>query len=113
LDIWLKPSTENFINFLNALKDLDFDIEELEKAVFNPKKTFIRIPFGKINIEFLTEILGDIIFQEAYKVSDFLKLGDHEIRVIGYEHLIQNKNATNRVKDIQDVIALKKRREKK
>jgi hypothetical protein len=110
LDIWLKPSTDNFTNFLSALKELGFDIEELESIVFDPKKTFIRIPFNRFNIEFLTEIPGGISFTDAYKVSDFLQLGEAKVHVIGFDHLILNKKATNRPKDIQDVIALQKRK---
>ena len=110
LDIWLKPNTENFVNFINTLKDLDYDTEELTNSVFNPKKTFVRLPFDNINIEFLTHIPGEIPFLEALKQSESIKIGETAFPVMGYDHLIQNKKATNRSKDLNDIVELEKRR---
>lgn len=110
LDIWLKPSTENFLLFITALDKLNFDTEELKAIVFNPKKTFVRIPYGNINIEFLTDIPGEIIFSEALKKAERIEIGKSAFNVMGYDDLIKNKKATNRLKDQNDIIELEKRR---
>jgi predicted nucleotidyltransferase len=110
LDIWLKPTTENFLSFIVALDSLNFDTDELKAMVFNPKKTFIRIPYGNINIEFLTTIPGDINFTEALKNVESLEIGKTTFKVMGYDDLIKNKKATNRLKDLNDILELEKRR---
>ncbi|MFZ6013773.1 MAG: nucleotidyltransferase [Bacteroidota bacterium] len=111
LDVWLKPSNENYIRFVKAIESMGYDVEELHNAVFNPKKTFIRIPFGIINIEFLTDIPGNISFSDAVDSAEIFELGNVTLKVMSYEHLIQNKKATNRPKDLQDIIELQRRKD--
>lgn len=38
LDFWYKPTNENYINLLRALKDMDVNTDDLEKIIFDPKK---------------------------------------------------------------------------
>jgi hypothetical protein len=44
LDIWLKPSTDNFLKLIKAIESLQFDVTELKTLVFD-QKNFHPSPF--------------------------------------------------------------------
>ena len=43
LDFWYKPTNENFVKLVKALGELEVDTSNLEKIIFDPKKTFLKI----------------------------------------------------------------------
>lgn len=110
LDFWYDPTVANFHNTVIAFKEYGIDVSELEKIVFDPKNTFLRFPVSGINAEFLPVIPGDFSFREAKAKAEILKLDDLEVRVMGYDELIRNKAATNRLKDQADIEELTKRK---
>lgn len=113
LDFWYNPTISNFHKIVNAFKEYGLDVSELEKIVFDSKKTFLRFPVSSMNAEFLPVIPGDFSFREARAKAEILILDDVEVHVIGYDELIQNKTATNRLKDQSDIDELTKRRSRK
>ena len=58
-------------------------------------------------IDILTSIDG-VQFDEAWAEKKKIKLGAGEVFVIGREHLIRNKKAAGRFKDLGDVAWLEK-----
>ena len=56
VDFWYKPSIANYYNLLKALKRLNVDTSKLEELVFDPKKTFLRIPHDSFRTEFLPQV---------------------------------------------------------
>lgn len=109
LDFWYKPTNENYINLLRALKDLDVNTDDLEKITFDPKKTFLKIPHKTFHTDFLPQLTGLSSYQESKKNSSILTIGDHEVPVISYKDLVKNKQAVNRMIDKSDVAALEKK----
>ena len=65
LDFWYNPTITNFQKIINAIKEYGIDVSELEKIVFDPKKTFLRFPTAVFQAEFLPIIPGDI----SYKIA--------------------------------------------
>ncbi len=110
LDFWYKPTTENYVNLVKALKDLDVDVAEIESKAFDPKKSFLKIPHKNFHTDFLPQVVGLDSFAECKKNCTFLTLGEYKVAVVSYEDLIKNKQAVNRPIDQSDLIALKKRR---
>lgn len=55
----------------------------------------------------MTEISG-ITFDEAWESRDFAELEGRTVAIIGREHLLRNKEAAARPKDIADVSRLRR-----
>lgn len=110
IDFWYDPKLSNFHNILEALENIGVDISSLREIVFDPEKTFLRIPNLGIRIEFLPTIPGLDSFQEAKKNATKVAFDGIEILVLGYDDLIKNKEALCRPNDIRDVEELKKRK---
>ncbi len=108
LDFWYKPTTENYINLVKALKELDVDTADLERRTFDPKKSFLKIPHKTFHTDFLPQVMGLDSFQESKKKCTFLTIGDHQVAVIGRDDLVKNKRAVNRAIDKSDIDALEK-----
>ena len=53
LDFWYRPTTENYVNLVKALKELEVDVEEIERRVFDPRKSFLKIPHKTFHMDFL------------------------------------------------------------
>jgi hypothetical protein len=114
LDFWLKPSNENKLKFLRALSELGKnkdDIKILEDFDFTQHQV---ITMGEVplRIDFIT-IVNLVKFDDAWKHKNFLHVGDIEIPVIQYEHLIQTKINTHRAKDRNDIAMLQQLNGKK
>lgn len=110
VDFWYRPTTENYLNLLTAFKDLGADISDLEKLVFDPRKSFLRIPALGIKTEFFPQVKGETKFTDAFKRAKIFNLEGVSIAIIGYNDLIKIKKDTNRPKDLGDIDELEKRR---
>lgn len=110
LDFWYNPTISNFHKIIAAFKEYGLDVSELEQIVFDSKKTFLRFPVAEMNAEFLPTIPGEFSFREARVKSETVTLDEVEIRIIGYDDLVRNKSATNRLKDQADIDELAKRK---
>jgi predicted nucleotidyltransferase len=97
LDFWYKPTNTNYYRLVGVIKELGLDTKSLEELVFHPKKTFIRIQRDKYRLEFLCDIKGVEEFAKCYNKSKEISLNQIEFRVIGYEDLIKNKEATTEI----------------
>jgi hypothetical protein len=86
------------------------DISSLEEVVFDPKKSFLRVPTLGIKAEFLPQVKGQIKFLDAFSRAKFFSLDGISIPILGYDDLIQMKKDSNRPKDLGDVDELEKRR---
>lgn len=113
VDFWYKPTTENFSKIVSAFELHGLDVSSLKEIVFDPHKTFIRIPVYSIDIEFLPEILGDVDYIQAKKNALKTTVDDTEVSIIGYDDLLRIKKATDRAKDRLDIEELEKKKNKK
>lgn len=107
-DFWYKPSLLNFEKLLKALVDLDVDTTELKKIVFDPKRTFLKIPHKHYHTDFLPSIAGLGTFADCKKNAMLTDIGGTSYPVIGYNDLILSKLAINRNIDREDIKALDK-----
>lgn len=112
-DFWYKPTTDNFNRIIRAFEEFGIDVADLKKAIFDPEKSFLRIPALGIRAEFLPEIPGLISFNDAYNNASNLNLGEVSVKVLSYDDLIKNKTSLNRPKDQQDIDELEKRNKRK
>lgn len=109
-DFWYEPTISNYTNILSALKSLEVDVSRLDDHVFDPEKTYLRIPFEGIPIEFLPKMVGLDSFREAKGRAEIIKVLDTGIPVMSRDDLILNKSRLGRTRDLLDVEELMKRR---
>jgi predicted nucleotidyltransferase len=110
IDFWYNPTASNFNNILKALDDINVDTTSLKDIIFDPQKTFLRIPNLGIRIEFLPHIPGLESFKEARRNVTNVNFDGVSANVLGFDDLIRNKEAVKRPDDLRDVDELKKRK---
>jgi predicted nucleotidyltransferase len=109
LDLWLKPTNENKIKFLEVLKKdklFDDDIKYLSSLDFSKHLVF-HIGEEPAKIDFLTHING-VNYTEADLQKNFFDSGKYKIPIIHLNHLVLSKLSSNRAKDKADVEELQK-----
>ncbi|MFZ1806386.1 MAG: hypothetical protein WAU36_04145 [Cyclobacteriaceae bacterium] len=108
LDFWYKPTTQNFTNLIKALREIGVKDESLDKIIFDPKKTFLKIPHATFHTDFLPQMAGLNSFSESMLSSSKEILDGNKLFILSYPDLILNKRAVGRNIDNEDIQALKK-----
>lgn len=116
VDFWLDMATENIKRLVNVFKDLNYDIEDFPKEVYD-KKQNISIKFSPVDLdlELITNFSINKTFEQAYKESVEVKIEENELlkwNVLSLEDLITSKIKAGRPKDILDIQELNKNRTK-
>jgi hypothetical protein len=112
IDIWFNPTYENYFNILKVMEELGQNITEFknEKSP-NPRKSFFKLDFDDFTLDILPEIKAAIKFIDAYKRVEIVEFNGIRIKFMNYIDLIEDKKATARKKDLEDIVQLKKIRE--
>lgn len=109
IDFWYKPTIENYLSLVAALDDIGVDTEELRNIIFDPKKTYLRVPHEGFKTEFLPQMSGLESYNDCKLNAPKAELDGNELHFLGYEDLLRNKEAVNREVDKIDIAELKKR----
>jgi len=110
IDFWYRPSIENYLNIIKALDELGIDTRELSERVFDPKTSFLRIPFIGFNVELLPQMVGVDSFTNCKGRALKLTLDGNTLFVINRYDLLRNKEAIGREIDKRDIEELKKQK---
>lgn len=109
IDIWYNPTYGNYFNILRVMEELGQDITEFKNEQSpNPRKSFFKLDFEEFTLDILPEIKAPIKFLVAYKNRETVEFEDTQIHFINYVDLIEDKKATARKKDLEDIEHLKK-----
>lgn len=102
LDIWVKPSEDNFKKLEIAFKKFGMPMFDLTLSKFQDTANFDVFTFGRppVSIEILTLVKG-LQFEEAYRESRFFEEEDLLVRCIQLHHLIEAKKAAGRNRDLR------------
>jgi len=109
-DIWLQDTTENRKKFSLALSHLGFgEHEKIEKMEFLPGWTTFRL-FSGMELDVMTSLVhySQLDFEECYLMSVRAEIMDVEVSFLHINHLIAEKRASGRGKDILDAEELEK-----
>lgn len=106
-DFWYNPTNENFINLLKALSDLRVDVSDLEKIVFDPQKTFLKIPHKTFHTDFLPQMKGLLSYRDCKMNSERILLDGNELYIISKADLLINKKEVSRDIDKRDIDSLR------
>jgi hypothetical protein len=109
IDIWLKDTIPNRLNFGSAMIKSGYDGVTWEEIKFVPGWSDFYIGPG-IRLDIMIEMKGltDISFDEALSAAYIGEIEDLLVPFLSINHLIANKKAVNRPKDQIDVIELEK-----
>lgn len=109
IDIWLKDEVRNRRNLGKALTQFGYDENTFDKIDFVPGWTDFYIGIG-LRLDIITTMVGleNISFDEALADATVAEILDVKVPFVNINQLIRNKKATNRPKDIIDVIELEK-----
>ncbi len=109
IDIWLKDEVTNRRNLGKALSQFGYNEHTFEEIDFVPGWTDFYIGSG-LRLDIITKMVGleDVSFDEAQAQATVAEIIDVRVPFLRINQLIKNKKATNRPKDIIDVIELEK-----
>jgi hypothetical protein len=114
IDIWYNPSYENYFKILKVIEELGLDTTEFKNEQSpNPIESFFKLDFEEFTIDILPKIKAPIRFLDAFNRKETIELEQIQIHFMNYNDLLEDKNATARNKDLEDIEQLKKiKREK-
>jgi hypothetical protein len=111
LDLWVRPNRENAERVWAALARYGAPIETLTKEELSRPGLFFQVGVAPRRIDILTDIDG-VSFEEAWKDRVYRQIDDLSVPVISRAHLLANKRATGRPKDLGDVAWIESRMKK-
>lgn len=94
---------------MRALEDLGVVITELKKVVFDPNRTFLKIPHKNFHTDFLPKMEGLSSFLESRRKAELIHIDGNDLYIISLNDLIRNKETVNRESDKTDVDVLAKK----
>jgi hypothetical protein len=106
IDIIVEKSLDNASKILNALNEFGIPYE-MNKSDFMSDNSIIQIGVAPLRIDIITDIDG-VSFDEIWESKTLHNFKDVSAYIISLEHIIKNKESTNRLKDKVDVVELKK-----
>ena len=101
IDFWVRPTLENAQRVWNALAEYGMPMDTCSvEELLNPSIVFqFGQPPGRVDV--MTSIDG-VTFDQAWAARVQLPLDGVPVWVVALEHLIANKRATGRPKDVVD-----------
>ncbi len=106
MDIWIAIGQENAKKVTAAIKEFGMDTPDLKESIFLEPGKIIRMGNPPLRIEVLTKISG-VDFTKCYKRRKEILIDGIKVNVISFADLLQNKKASGRHKDMNDLENLK------
>lgn len=101
IDLWVRPTPENARCVWRAYTQFAPPSSDVSEVDFAQRDVVVRIGQPPRCIDLLTSIAG-VEFEEAWRARVVTKLGDVPVAVIARKHLLANKRAAGRAKDLAD-----------
>ena len=102
IDIWIATNLNNAKKTVQAIKEFGFADPDISEEIFLKEDQVIRMGVPPLRIELLTTISG-VDFKSCYANRIDETLDDVTISFIGLEDLKQNKKASGRHIDLNDL----------
>ncbi len=102
MDIWVAISPGNAGKLVTAFSRFGMTDPSLSPALFQERGKIIRMGVPPMRIEVLTEIDG-VTFDECYAERLTVELDGQPVTLISKKHLLKNKRASGRHKDLDDL----------
>ena len=102
IDIWIRPTGENSTRVWAALKRFRAPLGQRKLEDFTEMDVVFQMGVAPYRIDLLTSIDG-VTFDDAWQLHAVHEIDGLKVPIISREHLIQNKRAAGRPKDMVDV----------
>jgi len=102
MDVWVDATPENAEQLVMALREFGFDVPELEPDLFLQPDRVVRMGHPPLRIELLTSVSG-VDFSDCYSAREQSEIDETPVYFIGLEKLKENKRASGRHKDLDDL----------
>lgn len=109
IDFLVRPTAENAVRVLAALKQFGFGSIGITLEDLSSAGKVVQFGYEPNRIDLMTSISG-VSFEEAWNSRVTGSLDNLEVHFIGREALIRNKQASGRSKDLIDAAELSKER---
>ena len=107
LDIWVKPTKQNYQNLNNAFRVFGLPTNAIQEKDFLNVTDYDVFTFGRppVSIDIMTKVKG-VKFDSAYNISNVYETNGVKIRLVHYNTLLKSKKASGRLKDKNDILHL-------
>ncbi len=102
IDIWIATNPDNAKKTIQAIQEFGFNDPDISEEIFLKEDQVIRMGVPPLRIELLTTISG-VDFKSCYSNRIDESIDDVKISFIGLEDLKQNKKASGRHIDFNDL----------
>ena len=102
IDIYIRPSVENALRLMTALKAFGAPLADVREADFLDPEMVLQIGVIPRRIDLLTGLDGIADFDEAWNTHVTAELDDMTVPILGRDALIRNKRAISRPQDLAD-----------
>lgn len=102
LALWVEPTLEKAARVVRALKAFGAPLQDVTEADLATQGMVYQIGVPPRRIDLLTSLTG-LEFSETWAARVTGRIGDVECPFIGREHLIRNKRALGRPRDLADL----------
>ena len=102
MDLWVATHQNNAEKLVAALREFGFNVPQLSVNLFLKAEQIVRMGVPPLRIELLTTISG-VRFENCYSERIIDVIDDVEVHIINLKHLKQNKQASGRHKDLDDL----------
>lgn len=111
IDVWYQANIDNFTNLIDGISEISPELKnDLDKIVFDSKKTFIKFNIDEFHFDFLPELVAfnHKDFKRCFASREVGEIDGIQINVISKTDLLQEKEKLARDKDLADLENLKK-----
>jgi len=105
LDVWIAQTADNAERVVSVLQAFGFGVSELTGALFLRQGSMVRLGNAPLRIEILTGVSG-VSFDDCYRERNEVVIDGVEVAVISLPCLRTNKQASGRLKDLDDLLHL-------
>lgn len=102
LDLWVSSSQKNAERIIKVLREFGFQGDDVTTSLITTEGQIVRMGFEPMRLEIFTKIDG-VEFAACYPSRTFVRIEGMEVPFIGLEDLKVNKQASGRLKDLQDL----------
>lgn len=102
MDVWVAVSPDNAAKLVEVFRRFGMTDPQLSPALFQERGKIIRMGVPPMRIEVLTEIDG-VAFDDCHAARVDAEIDGQTVPLISREHLLRNKRAAGRHKDLDDV----------
>lgn len=102
LDVWVSRDRQNAERLVEVLTRFGFGVSDLEPELFLASDRVVRMGHPPMRIEILTSISG-VEFDACYTSRIIDTWGDVVVSIISLEDLKENKRASGRLQDLNDL----------